>query len=405
MKLNSINPTIILEPVGKNTAPAISVAAHYIKANEKKLDLGDNLLLVLSADHVIQDIPAFHKSIKIASEEALNGKLVAFGIVPTRPFTGYGYIKTGEVINDHVLKVEKFKEKPSKSKAKQYLKEGDYLWNSGMFLFQSDQLLKEMTIHSKDIIESTFQSFQNSTKDLDFIRLAGESFSSITSESIDYALMEKTDQAVVVPLDSFWSDIGTWGALHEIGNKDQNNNVITGDVISSETTNSFIKADHHLIATIGVNNLIIVDTSDATLVVSKDKAQQVKQFVEQLQQKGRNEVQLHQKVYRPWGWYDSIEKGEQYQVKRVYVNPGAALSLQKHNFRAEHWIVLKGTASIINGDKNEILSENQSTYIPIGTLHRLENPGKIPLEIIEVQSGSYLGEDDIERFDDYYGRS
>ena len=217
--------------------------------------------------------------------------------------------------------------------------------------------------------------------------------------------MEKTDQAVVVLLDSGWSDVGNWSALHEIGIKDQNNNVIAGDVISSETTNSHIKADHHMIATIGVDNLIIVDTPDATLIASKDNAQKVKQFVEQLQQKGRCEVQLHQKVYRPWGWYDSIDKGEQYQVKRVCVNPGAALSLQKHNYRAEHWIVLTGTASIINGDKVELLSENQSTYIPIGTLHRLENPGKLPLEIIEVQSGSYLGEDDIERFDDYYGRS
>ena len=404
-QIGIMNPTIILEPVGRNTAPAIAVAAHYIEAKEEKSEGEGNLLLILSSDHVIQDVSAFHQAIKTASEEAVNGKLITFGIVPTHPFTGYGYIKTGDSLRDSVLTIEKFKEKPSQSKAKQYLKDGNYLWNSGMFLFQSDQLLKELAAHTEGIVETTLQSVQNATKDLDFIRLESDSFVATSSESIDYALMEKTNQAVVVLLDSGWSDVGNWGALHEIGIKDRNNNVIAGDVISSETTNSYIRADHHMIATIGVDNLIIVDTPDATLIVSKDKAQKVKQFVELLQQKGRCEVQLHQKVYRPWGWYDSIDKGEQYQVKRVCVNPGAALSLQKHNYRAEHWIVLTGTASIVNGDKVELLSENQSTYIPIGTLHRLENPGKLPLEIIEVQSGSYLGEDDIERFDDYYGRS
>jgi mannose-1-phosphate guanylyltransferase/mannose-6-phosphate isomerase len=404
-QIGIMSPTIILEPVGKNTAPAIAVAAHYIEANGEKSKGGGDLLLILSADHVIQDISAFHQAIKTASEQAVNGKLVAFGIIPTHPFTGYGYIKTGDALHDSVVTIEKFKEKPSQSKAQQYLEEGNYLWNSGMFLFQSDQLLKELAVHTEGIVETTLQSVQNATKDLDFIRLESEPFIATTSESIDYALMEKTDQAVVVHLDSGWSDIGSWSALHEIGNKDQNNNVISGDVISTETTNSYIKADHHLIATIGVDNLIVVDTSDATLIAAKDKVHQVKQFVEQLQQKGRCEVQLHQKVYRPWGWYNSIDKGEQYQVKRICVNPGAALSLQKHNYRAEHWIILTGTASITNGDKVELLSENQSTYIPIGTLHRLENPGKLPLEIIEVQSGSYLGEDDIERFEDYYGRS
>ena len=398
------NPTILLEPIGKNTAPAIAVVAHYIEANAERSKGGGDLLLILSADHVIQDISAFHQAIKIASEQAVNGKLVTFGIVPTHPYTGYGYIKTGGVPYDSVAAIEKFEEKPSQSTAQQYLEEGNYLWNSGMFLFQSNQLLKELAIHTEGIVETTLQSVQNATKDLDFIWLESEAFAATTSESIDYALMEKTDQAVVVPLGSGWNDIGSWSALHEIGNKDENNNVIRGDVISTETTNSYIKADHHMVVTIGVDNLIVVDTSDATLIATKDKVQQVKQVVEQLQQKGRCEEQLHRKVYRPWGWYDSIDKGERFQVKRICVNPGASISLQKHSHRAEHWIVVTGTAKVTNGDKIEFLSENQSTYIPIGTMHRLENTGKLPLELIEVQSGSYLGEDDIERFEDKYGR-
>ncbi len=398
------NPTILLEPMGKNTAPAIAVVAHYIKLNGERSGGGGDLLLILSADHVIQDISAFHQAIKIASEQAVNGKLVAFGIVPTHPYTGYGYIKTGGVPHDSVATIEKFKEKPSQSIAQQYLEEGNYFWNSGMFLFQSDQLLKELAVHTEGIVETTLQSVQNATKDLDFIWLESEAFAATTSDSIDYAIMEKTDQAVVVTLEAGWNDIGSWSALYEIGNKDQNNNVITGDVISTKTINSYIKADHHMVVTIGVDNLIVVDTPDATLIATKDKVQQVKRVVEQLQQKGRCEEQLHRKVYRPWGWYDSIDKGGRFQVKRICVNSGASLSLQKHSYRAEHWIVVTGTAKITNGDKIELLSENQSTYIPIGVLHRLENIGKFPLEMIEVQSGSYLGEDDIERYDDDYGR-
>ena len=398
------NPIILLEPVGKNTAPAIATAAHYIEAQGGSSEGGGDSLLILSADHVIQNISAFHQAIKTASEQAVNGKLVTFGIVPTSPHTGYGYIKTEGVSYDSVATIEQFKEKPSQSTAQQYLEEGNYLWNSGIFLFQSRQLLKELAIHTDGIVETTLQSVQNATKDLDFIRLESEAFAATTSDSIDYALMEKTDQAVVVSMDAGWNDVGTWNALHEIGNKDQNNNVIRGDVISSETTNSYIKADHHMVAVIGADNLIVVDTPDATLIATKDKVKEVKQVVEQLQQEGRYEEQFHRKVYRPWGWYDSIDKGDRFQVKRICVNPGASLSLQKHFYRAEHWIIVTGTARITNGNKTELLAENQSTYIPIDTLHRLENPGKLPLEMIEVQSGSYLGEDDIERFDDHYGR-
>jgi len=398
------NSTILLEPVAKNTAPAIAAAAHYIKTkNEKEKSVGD-LLLILSADHVIRDISAFHQAINIGTEQALNGKLTAFGIIPTHPHTGYGYIRTDASPFGSVAKIEEFKEKPNKTSAEQYLEDGNYLWNSGMFLFQSEQLLNQLAIHSQDIFKSTLKSVQNATKDFDFIRLEGESFETATSDSIDYALMEKTDQAVVVPLDAGWSDVGSWNALHEIGEKDQNNNVIKGDVVAFETTNSYIKADHHIVTTIGVDNLIVVDTPDATLIASKDKVEQVKQVIEQLQKEGRNEGLLHRKVFRPWGWYDTVDKGVRFQVKRICVNPGASLSLQKHSYRAEHWIIVKGTAKIINGDKAEMLCENQSTYIPIGTLHRLENPGELPLVMIEVQSGSYLGEDDIERFEDAYGR-
>jgi mannose-1-phosphate guanylyltransferase/mannose-6-phosphate isomerase len=408
-KIGINTPKILLEPVGKNTAPAIAAAAHYIIKYCAPL----SQMLILPADHVIQDIPVFHQAIQTASKQAENGKLVTFGITPTTPHTGYGYIKTeapslsqGEGWDvGKAEKIERFKEKPNQKTAEQYLKEGSYLWNSGMFLFQTDHLLKELAIHAPDIVQITQQSIEKATKDLDFIRLESESFAATTSDSIDYALMEKTDQAVVVPLDAGWNDIGSWTALHEIGKKDQNNNVIKGDAITIDTTNSYIHADHHIIAAIGVENLIIIDTADATLITIKEQAQQVKSIVEQLQQQDRCEEQLHRKVYRPWGWYDSIEKESRFQVKRICVNPGASLSLQKHYHRAEHWIVVSGTAKITNGDKTELLSENQSTYIPVGTLHRLENPGKLPLEMIEVQSGSYLGEDDIERFEDSYGRT
>jgi len=402
------NPVILLEPVGKNTAPAIAAAAHYII----KYSVPLSQMLILPADHVIQDIPAFHRSIQTASKQAENGKLVTFGIIPIHPHTGYGYIKTK--ISSSSLeegwdwgkaeKIDKFKEKPNLQTAEQYLKEGNYLWNSGMFLFQAGHLLKEMTIYAQDIVETTQQSIENAVTDIDFIRLDKKSFIATSSDSIDYSLMEKTDQAVVVPLDAGWNDVGSWTALYEIGNKDQNNNVIKGDVITMDTTNSYIYADHHMITAIGVENLIIVDTADATLITTKEQAQRVKSIVEQLQQQDRCEEQLHRKVYRPWGWYDSIEKESCFQVKRICVKPGASLSLQKHYHRAEHWIVVSGTAKITNGNKTELLDKNQSTYIPIGVLHRLENPGKLPLEMIEVQSGSYLSEDDIERYEDNYGR-
>ena len=394
-QINIEKPTIILEPEGKNTAPAIAAAAHYIK---------NGLMLILPADHIIQDTQAFHQAIKIAIKQAEQDKLTTFGITPAEPNTGYGYIEKSSDMEDHACKIKRFVEKPDLEAAKQYLKDGNYLWNSGMFVFTAQNYLKELSKYNPQISERCKQAIEQAKQDYDFLRLDPAEFAKSPADSIDYAVMEKTENAVVVALDAGWNDIGNWSALYQIGEKDKNGNVIKGNAITTETTNSYINANHHMVATIGVDNLIIVDTADATLVVSKDKTQQVKQIVEQLQQQKRTEEQLHRKVYRPWGWYDTIDNGHRFKVKRICVNPGATLSLQKHHHRAEHWIVVKGIAQITNGEQKELLNKNQSTYIPIGTTHRLENPGKIPLEMIEVQSGSYLGEDDIERIEDNYGR-
>ncbi len=393
------SPTILLEPIGRNTAPAIAVAAFQ----SQKIS-NEAVLLVLSADHVIQDIDAFHQAIKIASRQAQAGKLATFGIVPTDANTGYGYIKSSQENIDGAHKVEKFVEKPDLETAQTYLEQGNYLWNSGMFMFQADVLISELSEQSPNIVVSVIDAVTNATKDLDFIRLDKQSFESSPSDSIDYALMEKSDNVVVVPLDAGWNDIGSWSALHDIGKKDANGNVINGDVFMQDTTNTYIHANGHMIATIGVQDLIIVDTPNATLISTKDKSQEVKNIVEQLQRQDREEQSCHRKVYRPWGWYDSIEMGVHFQVKRLHVKPGAKLSLQMHYKRAEHWVVVSGIATAINGKETLILTEGESTYIPIGTTHALENHTDEILEIIEVQSGTYLGEDDIVRFDDIYGR-
>jgi len=416
-QINIEKPTIILEPEGKNTAPAIAAAAHYITTKIRGHDLdsigikdrvplssSSQLLLVLPADHIIQDTQAFHQAIKIARKQVEQDKLVTFGITPTESNTGYGYIEKSSEMEDHACKIKRFVDKPDLETAKQYLENGSYLWNSGMFVFSAQNYLKELNKYNPKISESCKQAIEQAKQDYDFLRLDPTAFSESPVDSIDYAVMEKTENAVVVALDAGWNDIGNWSALYQIGEKDKNGNVIKGNAITTETTNSYIDANHHMVATIGVDNLIIVDTADATLVVSKDKTQQVKQIVEQLQQQKRTEEQLHRKVYRPWGWYDTIDNGHRFKVKRICVNPGATLSLQKHYHRAEHWVVVKGIAQITNGEQKELLNENQSTYISIGTAHRLENPGKLLLEMIEVQSGSYLGEDDIERIEDNYGR-
>jgi mannose-1-phosphate guanylyltransferase/mannose-6-phosphate isomerase len=393
------SPVILLEPVGRNTAPAIAAAA-----SQALKESNDSVLLVLSADHVIQDVEAFHQAINIASQQAQAGKLVTFGIVPTNANTGYGYIKSSADSNGGAHKVEVFVEKPDLATAQLYLEQGNYLWNSGMFMFKASTLIDELTTHSPEIVNSVSNAVDNATQDLDFIRLDKQAFESSPSDSIDCALMEKSNNVVVVPLDAQWNDIGSWSALYDIGIKDKNGNVIKGDVVTQDTTNTYINADYHMVATIGVDNLIIVDTPDATFIATQDKVQEVKSIVESLQANGRHEGGIHRKVYRPWGWYDSIESGKHFQVKRLHVNLGAKLSLQMHHKRAEHWVVVSGTASITNGERVFTLNKGESTYIPIGVTHALENKTNEPLEIIEVQSGSYLGEDDIVRFDDIYGR-
>jgi mannose-1-phosphate guanylyltransferase/mannose-6-phosphate isomerase len=393
------NPTILLEPVGRNTAPAIAAAALQ---SLKEMD--DAVLLVLSADHVIQGIEAFHQAINIASSQTQTGKLTTFGIVPTDANTGYGYIKASKDDINGAYKVEEFVEKPNLQTAQTYLEQGNYLWNSGMFMFKADVLIEELTTHSSDIVNSVNNAINNATQDLDFIRLDKQAFESSPSDSIDYALMEKSNNVVVVPLDAGWNDIGAWSALYDIGNKDVNGNVTKGDVIIQDTTNTYINADHHMVTAIGVDNLIIIDTPDATFIATQDKAQEVKSIVESLQASGRCESSAHRKVHRPWGWYDSIESGEYFQVKRLHVKPGAKLSLQMHHKRAEHWVVVSGTATVTNGEQTFSLEKGESTYIPLGVTHSLENATNKPLEIIEVQSGTYLGEDDIIRFEDMYGR-
>ena len=394
-----IQPTILLEPEGRNTAPAVALAALNIIANH-----GDALMLVLAADHVIQDVNKFHQAIELATVAAEIGKLVTFGIVPSHAEIGYGYIKQGDAKGSGSYKVEQFVEKPDADTAQGYLDSGDYLWNSGMFLFKASRYLEELKKYRPDILIACEKSMLSAKHDLDFLRPDGEAFLQCGSESIDYAVMEKTEDAVVVPLDAGWSDVGSYSALWEVCEQDQYNNVLKGDVIALDTKNSYIHSQNKLIATIGVDNLVVIDTPDAVLVAAKDKVQEVKKVVEQLRSQQRPEASLHREVYRPWGKYDSVDSGERFQVKRITVNPGGKLSVQMHHHRAEHWIIVSGTAKVTIDDKTVLLSENQSAYIPIGAVHSLENPGKLPLEMIEVQSGSYLGEDDIVRFEDKYGR-
>ena len=399
-QIDITNPTILLESIGRKTAPAIAAAAIQ---SLKQTD--DAILLVLSADHVIQDVDAFHKAINIASQQAQSGKLATFGIVPTDANTGYGYIKASKGDVGGVHKVEEFVEKPDQKTAQFFLDQDNYLWNSGMFMFQADVLIDELTTHSPGIVVSVNNAIDNAKQDLDFIRLDKQAFESSPSDSIDCALMEKSDNVVVIPLDAQWNDVGAWAALYGIGTKDSQGNVIKGDVITQDTTNTYINADNHMVVAIGVDNLIIIDTPDAAFIATQDKAQEVKNIVKSLQASSRCESTTHRKVYRPWGWYDSIEKKENFQVKRIRVNPGGQLSLQSHKYRSEHWVVVKGEA-IVTKDRDIIsLKGGQSTYIPIGVRHSLKNHNKQDyLEIIEVQNGSYFGEDDIIRYDDIYGR-
>jgi mannose-1-phosphate guanylyltransferase/mannose-6-phosphate isomerase len=400
-QINILNATILLEPVGKNTAPAIAAAALESLRDDS---IDDQILLVFPADHVIEKAPRFLDAIHIAVKNAKKNRLVTFGILPTNANTGYGYIKSSNELDNNAYKVEKFVEKPSIEVAESYIKEGRYLWNSGMFVFSAKTLIKEYEKHSKDILICAQNSINKATKDLDFVRLDHSSFQGCPSDSIDYALMEKSNNVYLVPLDAGWNDIGSWPALYDMGSKNQNQNVTRGDIIDFQTHNSYISSSNRLITTIGLKDVIVVDTPDVTLISSKESAHKVKDLVERLKKDDRPEVFFHRKVYRPWGWYDSIEKGLNFQVKRLHINPGAKLSLQMHYKRAEHWVVVEGVATVINGENELTLLKGQSTYIPLETKHSLQNLEKTSLEIIEVQSGVYLEEDDIVRFEDIYGR-
>ena len=393
-------PTILLEPVARNTAPAIAVAALHAVARGQ-----DPVLLVLPADHVIQDVAAFQQAVALARKAAEQGALVTFGITPTAPETGYGYIKATVGAAGTAWPLERFVEKPDRATAEQYLTSGSYFWNSGMFLFKASVYLQELARFAPQMLAACKAALDTEALDLDFVRLGKEAFAASPEDSIDYAVMEKTDKGLVVPLTAGWSDIGSWTALWEVADKAVDGSVSRGDVLKVDAKNCYIHADHRLVVVVGLEDVVVVETSDAVLVAHKQRVQDVKKAVEQLKSAGRSEVRHHRVVYRPWGDYDSIDNGRRYQVKRITVKPGAKLSVQMHHHRAEHWVVVSGTAKVQNGDAELLLTENQSTYIPVGVVHALENPGKIPLELIEVQSGSYLGEDDIVRFQDRYGRA
>lgn len=400
-ELGMAGASILLEPVARNTAPAIAVGA--LQALKRD---ADPLILVLPADHLIGDTEAFSGSVARARSLAEQGWLVTFGIRPDRAETGFGYIKRGVELEDETFRVEQFVEKPRLEVAERYLASGEYDWNSGMFLFRAVRYLEELRHQAPAMLEAAQAAFEKANTDLDFIRLDAEAFAAAPNDSIDYAVMEKTAHAAVVPVGCGWSDIGSWDALWLAADKDARGNHFEGDVIALDTKGSLIRShDRHLVATIGLEDVVVVTTPDATLVARRDASQDVKKIVEQLKAAGRSEHDLHRVVRRPWGSYDSLESGDRFQVKRIVVKPGASLSLQMHHHRAEHWIVVKGVAEVTCDDKVFLLSENQSTYLPLGSRHRLRNPGKVPVELIEVQSGSYLGEDDIVRFDDVYGRT
>lgn len=397
--------TILLEPVGRNTAPAIAVAALHVAQRYPRATL-----LILPADHVMEDIDAFHGAVAAGKVLADAGDLVTFGIVPTGPETGYGYIKKGASLSTEQgqkspgFALDRFVEKPDLETAIAYVASGNYLWNSGMFMFRADTVVEQLSLHAPDMVTACRAALEKGGEDLDFFRLDREAFETSPSDSIDYAVMEKTDHGVVIPLNAGWNDVGSWDALWQTGDRDAHQNVLKGDVLISDVKNCYLNAESRLIAAVGLENHVVVETKDAVLVAPRNRVQEVKKLVETLKRQGRPEVTTHREVFRPWGSYETIDLGTRFQVKRITVKPGAKLSLQKHFHRAEHWTVVSGTAIITKGEEEILLRENESVYIPLGYVHRMENPGRIPLELIEVQSGSYLGEDDIVRFDDIYGR-
>jgi len=427
LQLGTKPGAIILEPVGRNTAPAVAVAALValnpaltptlsrkrereqealtpaLSRERERGEEDDPVLLVLPADHVIRDVESFREAVKAGRAAAEAGKLVTFGVVPDRPETGYGYIRKAKGAGP-AYPVAEFVEKPDHDTAVRYVQSGEYFWNSGMFMFRARTYLAELGKFAPEMLKACEAAVAAAKTDLDFTRLSAEMFGACPSDSIDYAVMEKTAEAVVVPLYAGWSDVGSWSALQDALPRDEAGNVISGDVITEGTTGSYLHSTSRLIAAVGLTDHVVVETKDAVLVAPRDKVQDVKALVNQLKAQGRYETSLHREVFRPWGSYDSIDNGERFQVKRLVVKPGAQMSLQLHHHRAEHWIVVSGTARITRGEETFLLGENESTFIPMGTKHRIENPGKVTLHIIEVQSGSYLGEDDIVRFEDVYGR-
>jgi mannose-1-phosphate guanylyltransferase/mannose-1-phosphate guanylyltransferase/mannose-6-phosphate isomerase len=400
-QLGTAPRAIVLEPEGRNTAPAIAVAALMLARDDPGA-----LMLVLPADHLIGDVPAFHAAIRTAAQAAQRGALATFGIVAATPETGYGYIRKGAALGevDGAFQVAAFVEKPDLATAQQYVDSGEYFWNSGMFLLRAQDFLDELQALRPDILAASRAALDAAKPDLDFVRLDPAAFAACPSESVDYAVMEHTRRAVVVPADIAWNDIGAWSALWEVAEKDADGNAVRGDVLLENAAGNFVRAESRMVALLGVSDLVVVETADVVLVAKKDQVQDVKKLVDRLKAEKRCEHLVHKQVYRPWGWYEGIDEGERFQVKRIMVKPGEKLSLQMHHHRAEHWIVVSGTARVTRGEHIELLTENQSTYIPLGTTHRLENPGKIDLHMIEVQSGTYLGEDDIVRLEDVYKR-
>ena len=398
-EINKLSTGIILEPIGKNTAPAIALAALKLFSSSE-----DSILLVLPADHMIEDTHSFHEAIKIAETLAIQNKLVTFGIVPKKAETGYGYIKAEMNLDSKFYNIKSFKEKPSQTNANKYFKSGKYLWNSGMFMFKSSIYLQELEKFAPEILACCKNSLKDERQDHDFIRLINKEFLKCPELSIDYAVMEHTKSSVVVPLDANWNDVGSWESLMSSKLKDTEGNVVEGDVILDNVENTFAYSSNRLVSAVGVSDLIIVDTSDALLVTSSEYSQNIKNIVAKLKDQNRPEAVNHRKVFRPWGYYDSLDVGDGFQAKRICVKPGEKISLQKHKHRSEHWVVVSGTAKITCGDKIYNLEKNQSTYIPKGEVHRLENEGAVDLEIIEVQTGDYLGEDDIIRLEDDYQR-
>ena len=390
---------IILEPEGRNTAPAVALAAFHAVATAP-----DAVLLVLPADHVIRDPGAFVRAVRCGQAAAASGTLITFGVVPDAPHTGYGYLRLGANTGERLFALDRFVEKPDAATAKSYLTEGGYHWNSGMFLLSAAAYLEELRAHAPAIAQACRAAMADASADLDFLRPQREAFLNCPADSIDYAVMEKTRRGAVIPLDCGWSDVGAWSTLWQVSERDDRGNVAIGDVMIEDCSDSYLRSESRLLAATGVDKLIVVETPDAVLVANRDKVQNIKAIVQRLKAEGRSEASLHRRVYRPWGSYESLIVGERFQVKRIVVDPGHTLSLQMHHHRAEHWIVAQGTAEVTCEDKVFILCEDQSTYIPLGHKHRLANPGKIPLELIEVQSGTYLGEDDIVRFEDVYGR-